>query len=93
MSKQAETSFDNRCEILREFFWHRLDNPEYVRFIVDNFDGVVLGSSYAKKLAEPTPAGIELINTTFINLIFELWNSTTDEGYETYDDLTGDYDY
>ncbi len=87
------TNQDTKSDILHDFFWHRIDNQEYVRFITDNFAGLVLASSYSLKLAEPTSDGIELVNTTFTKLLVELYNITTDDGYQSYDELIGDIDY
>lgn len=89
MATKQETKF----EIIHEFFWHRIDNEEYIRFIVDNFAGLVLSSSYSLKLAEPTPEGIELVNSTFANLLTELYgDNNSDSGFDSYDELIGDID-
>jgi hypothetical protein len=87
MTTKQETKFD----IVHDFFWHRIDNQEYVRFITDNFAGLVLASSYSLKLAEPTSDGIELANTTFSNLLsFQYGERAFDEGYDSYGDFIGD---
>lgn len=89
MTTKQETKF----EIIHEFFWHRLDNSEFARFNSDNFPGLVLASTYSLKLAEPTAEGIELVNTTFINLLTELYGiNNSDSGFDSYDELIGDID-
>lgn len=89
MTNQVTTPFETRCDILRDFLWHRIDNQEYVSFITDNFAGLVLSSSYSLKLAEHTSDGIELVNTTFDNFLVSEY-VTDDTGFDSYDEIIGD---
>jgi hypothetical protein len=85
------TDFKTRCEIIHDFLWHRIDSQEYVRFITDNFAGLVLASTYSLQLAEPISDGIELVNTTFDKLLaFQYGDLVTDTGFGSYDEFIGD---
>jgi hypothetical protein len=87
MSTTQETKYD----ILHDWFWHRINNQDYVLLITDNFAGLVLASSYSLKLAEPTPEGIKLVNTTFDNFLASEY-TYTDTGFDSYDEIIGDID-
>lgn len=82
----TETTFENKCNILSDFYFDFKYNPgEWENFIKYNDLGLPMAFMCKSGLINPTERGISMINETWTTFLALL--EIEDSGFENIDDL------
>lgn len=87
MSKQNETAFETKCDILGQLWLDYKGNPDFEDFISYNDLGLPLAYAIATEIVTSSPKAEMFINETFDLFLAGLGKE--DEGFENLEDLLG----
>ncbi len=87
MSKQNETPFETKCDILAQLWLDYKGNPDFEDFISYNDLGLPLAYAIVTEIVTSTPKAELFINETFDLFLGGLGKE--DEGFDSIEDILG----
>lgn len=82
----SETTFDNKCAILADFFSDYIDDPQFASVVRYNNIGLPLAFVINAGIVEPTARAEGFVNETF-DYVLSAFGIESDTGFEELDEI------